>query len=75
MNHSWAEALLKLASSGINRDELFLQSKFTPVSGHDHRIPYDSSADLITQVRQSFESSLKNLHTGSFRLLSPAWTI
>jgi diketogulonate reductase-like aldo/keto reductase len=57
------EALLKLASSGINRKELFLQSKFTPVDGHDHRIPYDPSADLTTQVKQSFENSLKNLHT------------
>ncbi|MCP5003636.1 MAG: aldo/keto reductase [Planctomycetes bacterium] len=57
------EALLKLASLGINRKELFIQTKFTPVDGHDHRIPYDPSADLTTQVRQSFESSLKNLHT------------
>ncbi len=57
------EALLKLANLGINREELFLQSKFTPVDGHDNRIPYDPSADLSTQVKQSFESSLKNLHT------------
>ncbi len=57
------KALLKLVSSGINREELFLQSKFTPVNGHDHRIPYDPSANLTTQVKQSFESSLKNLHT------------
>jgi diketogulonate reductase-like aldo/keto reductase len=57
------EALLKLASEGIDRDELFLQTKFTPASGHDHRIPYDPSADLATQVKQSFESSLNNLHT------------
>ncbi|MHC4269718.1 MAG: aldo/keto reductase family protein [Planctomycetota bacterium] len=57
------EALLKLTSSGMNREKLFLQSKFTPVDGHDNRIPYDPSADLATQVKQSFESSLKNLHT------------
>ena len=57
------EALLKLTSSGMNREKLFLQSKFTPVDGHDNRIPYDPSADLTTQVKQSFESSLKNLHT------------
>ena len=42
---------------------MFLQSKFTPVNGHDHRIPYDPSLDLTTQVRQSFENTLKNLHT------------
>jgi len=57
------EALLKLDSSGINREQLFLQTKFTPVDGHDHRIPYDPSADITTQVKQSFENSLKNLHT------------
>jgi len=57
------QALLNLDSSGINREQLFLQTKFTPVDGHDHRIPYDPSADLTTQVKQSFENSLKNLHT------------
>jgi diketogulonate reductase-like aldo/keto reductase len=57
------EALLKLAGEGIDREELFIQSKFTPTDGHDHRIPYDPSADFTTQVQQSFEGSLKNLHT------------
>ncbi len=61
--HLAGEALLKLARNGISRDELFLQSKFTPANGHDHRTPYDPSLDLTTQVRQSFESTLKNLHT------------
>jgi diketogulonate reductase-like aldo/keto reductase len=61
--HLVGEALLKLSGEGIERENLFLQSKFTPVDGHDHRIPYDPSADLTTQVKQSFESSLKNLHT------------
>jgi len=61
--HLVGEALLKLSGEGIKREELFLQSKFTPADGHDHRIPYDPSADLTTQVKQSFESSLKNLHT------------
>ncbi len=61
--HLVGEALLKLSGEGIEREDLFLQSKFTPADGHDHRIPYDPSADLTTQVKQSFESSLKNLHT------------
>lgn len=61
--HIVGEALLKLSGEGIERENLFLQSKFTPADGHDHRIPYDPSADLTTQVKQSFESSLKNLHT------------
>ncbi len=57
------EALLALDKKGIKRETLFLQTKFTPVDGQDHRTPYDASADIITQVGQSFESSLKHLHT------------
>ncbi|MDH3772279.1 MAG: aldo/keto reductase, partial [Nitrospirota bacterium] len=57
------EALLALAKKGVKRESLFLQTKFTSVSGQDHRTPYDQSADLTTQVQQSFKSSLKHLHT------------
>lgn len=57
------EALLNLQKKGIGRDKLFLQTKFTSVNGQDHRTPYDASANLTTQVNQSFESSLKHLHT------------
>jgi len=57
------EALLALAKQGITRDQLFLQTKFTPVSGQDHRTPYDSTAAIAEQVAQSFESSLEHLHT------------
>lgn len=57
------EALLALAQQGITRDRLFLQTKFTPTNGQDHRTPYDASADLTTQVLQSFDSSLAHLHT------------
>ena len=57
------EALTSLASDGIRRDSLFLQTKFTPLNGHDHRVPYDPAAMLREQVRQSFESSLRNLKT------------
>ena len=57
------EALQALAKKGIKRDTLFLQTKFTPVGGQDHRTPYDASADLATQVRQSFNSSLTHLCT------------
>ncbi|HSE60492.1 MAG TPA: aldo/keto reductase [Nitrospiraceae bacterium] len=57
------EALLALAQQGISRDRLFLQTKFTPANGQDHRTPYDPRADLTTQVRQSFDSSLAHLHT------------
>ena len=57
------EALLALQEAGHNRESLFLQTKFTPVGGQDHRTPYDASADITTQVQQSFESSLEHLHT------------
>jgi diketogulonate reductase-like aldo/keto reductase len=57
------EALQMLARQGIPREKLFLQTKFTPASSQDHRAPYDLRADLMTQVRQSFDSSLAHLHT------------
>ena len=61
--HLVGEALLRLVSKGTKREGLFLQSKFTPANGHDQRIPYDPTESLTTQVKQSFESTLKNLHT------------
>lgn len=57
------EALLQLAGQGIARDTLFVQTKFTPVNGQDHRTPYDANAGIATQVNQSFESSLAHLRT------------
>lgn len=57
------DALKTLAGKGIERRSLFLQTKFTPVNGQDHRTPYDAKADLTTQVKQSFASSLAHLHT------------
>lgn len=57
------EALLRLAADGVTRNGLFLQTKFTPVNGQDHRTPYDVTGSITTQVRQSFDSSLAHLHT------------
>ncbi len=57
------EALQALAKKGIKRETLFLQTKFTSVDGQGGRPPYDPSADLTTQVRQSIDSSLTHLHT------------
>ena len=57
------EALQSLAQKGVKRESLFLQTKFTSADGQDHRTPYDPSADLTTQVNQSFASSLQHLHT------------
>jgi diketogulonate reductase-like aldo/keto reductase len=45
----------------IERDALFLQTKFTYVEGQDARLPYDPGTDVATQVRQSFASSLAHL--------------
>jgi len=57
------EALRQLAERGVARERLFLQTKFTPVNGQDHRTPYDPTASVTKQVQQSFESSLRHLHT------------
>lgn len=58
------EALMRLSLMGIGRNELFVQTKFTPLSGQDPmRIPYDPKGALDVQVAQSFEHSKKNLQT------------
>jgi diketogulonate reductase-like aldo/keto reductase len=57
------EALLQSAKRGMTRDTLFLQTKFTPINGQDHRLPYDARASITTQVQQSFAGSLTHLHT------------
>ena len=49
---------------GIDRSELYLQTKFTPLAGQDPaQVPYDVEASLNEQVAQSFQASLKNLQT------------
>jgi diketogulonate reductase-like aldo/keto reductase len=46
------------------RESLYVQTKFTSVSGQDpKRIPYDMNASLPEQVAQSFAASLRNLQT------------
>jgi diketogulonate reductase-like aldo/keto reductase len=57
------EALQALAAKGIKRESLFLQTKFTSVDGQGGQEPYDGSADITTQVNQSFASSLNHLRT------------
>ena len=54
-----------LASNGtLARGDLYLQTKFTSLSGQDPaRVPYDPKASLAEQVRQSFAVSLRNLGT------------
>jgi len=51
-------------TAGLRRRDVYLQTKFTPVSGQDpSRIPYDPKAPLPEQVAQSFAASLRNLQT------------
>lgn len=48
----------------LDRGDLYLQTKFTPLGGHDpQRIPYDPGAPLPEQVLESCEVSLRNLRT------------
>jgi len=65
----------------LTRGDVFLQTKFTYQNGQDHRLPYDPSADVATQVAQSMQSSLEHLgtdHVDSYVLHGPAsgygWT-
>lgn len=55
------EALAGAVAAGLARPDVFLQSKFTFAGGQDHRLPYDPTAPLATQVEQSFASSLAHL--------------
>jgi diketogulonate reductase-like aldo/keto reductase len=76
------QGLAAAYSAGVvTRAALFLQTKFTSRPGQDHRLPYEPSADLSTQVAQSLASSLEHLGTDyvdSYVLHGPAsgygWT-
>src|SRR6202020_1266974 len=49
---------------GLSRAEIYLQTKFTSLSGQDpDRIPYDRKATLPDLIAQSVKASLVNLHT------------
>jgi len=51
-------------TQGLTSTDLYLQTKFTSLSGQDpNRIPYDPNAPLAQQVAQSVAVSLENLHT------------
>lgn len=56
--------LAQALAGGLTREQLYLQSKFTPLSGQDpRRVPYDARASLPEQVRQSVVASLRNLRS------------
>ena len=57
-------ALKNLAAEGFRRENLYLQTKFTPVEGQDpNNIPYDPADPLPRQVERSFSVSCENLGT------------
>jgi diketogulonate reductase-like aldo/keto reductase len=57
-------AVAACLNEGLSRQQLYLQTKFTPLPGHDpQRVPYDPGAPLALQVAQSFATSLRNLQT------------
>lgn len=58
------EGIANCLHRGLQRGELYVQSKFTPLNGQDPlQVPYDKHANLGEQVSQSFRMSLKNLQT------------
>ena len=58
------EGIVAAINAGIvQREDLFLQTKFTFKNGQDHRLPYDPAAPIAQQVEQSFTSSLSHLNS------------
>lgn len=58
------EALLRTYKElNLNREDLWLQTKFTYQMGQDHRLPYNPEDTYTDQVRSSVTSSLEHLHT------------
>lgn len=45
----------------VAREDLFVQTKYTPRAGQDHRLPYDPEAAVAEQVDQSLASSSEHL--------------
>lgn len=69
--------LLKAYEIGIKRQDLFIQTKFTPIDGQDQsNMPYLANDEIEVQVEKSFETSKKNLHTdfiNAYILHSPVY--
>lgn len=58
------EGVAACLSEQLTRADLYLQTKFTPLSGQDPAsVPYERNAPLSEQVLQSCAVSLKNLQT------------
>lgn len=49
---------------GIKREDIFIQTKFTPINGQDlNNMPYSKDDKILTALQKSFDTSLKNLKT------------
>ncbi|MEZ4872620.1 MAG: aldo/keto reductase [Bdellovibrionales bacterium] len=56
------EGIQRALNKGLNREDLFIQTKFTGIQGQDPtRVPYDPSLPIREQVLQSVAVSHKNL--------------
>ncbi|TFK44157.1 Aldo/keto reductase [Crucibulum laeve] len=75
------EALTELAEKHhIKREQLFIQTKYTPISGQDTSkpLPYNPKDPIEKQIASSLQTSLSNLRTtylDSYILHSPFSTI
>lgn len=69
------DALQNLYAQGFKREELFIETKFTPKEGQDpNNMPYNPNESLTKQVLTSFDKSKENLQTtfiDSYVLHSP----
>ena len=61
VGNGWKAAAEEL---GLERKDLWLQTKFTPIGGQDPRnVPYDPTKPIDEQAKASLKMSLKNLQT------------
>ncbi len=53
-----------LSELNLSRNDIFLQTKFTPINGQDlNNMPYNQNDDVVVALEKSFETSLINLRT------------
>ncbi len=58
------EGLAMAYAEGLSRQDLYLQTKYSPLNAQDpERLPYDPAAPIATQVAVSLAVSLENLRT------------
>jgi diketogulonate reductase-like aldo/keto reductase len=71
------QAIQAALAQEVEREALFIQTKFTPIGGQDPtRIPYDPNQSIAGQIMQSFDVSRRNLQIeviDSYLLHSPLY--